>query len=170
MMKRKTKSRTSTRRVRAISYFRVLPALVSLFIGACTIMVIDRSLPFVQTWGRIVPPTVMAGQTVTFHFELYKLSSYGGPIHRWIVDAHGVIFNLKDAPTTSDQLPFNQPTEVVKNFPIPCGISVGPATYRSDAEVYTWWNLVQRFIRPLHNEVHYAFTVTPGNAPGKCSQ
>lgn len=156
-------------RGRAIFFYHVIPALVALFIGANAIAVIDRSLPFVQTWGHIVPPTVVAGQEVSFHFELYKIASYGGTIHRWIVDAHGIIFNLKDTPTTGDILPFNKATEVVKKFPIPCGISIGPAVYHSDTETYVWWNLVQRFIWPLHNEVHYPFTVVPGYASGECS-
>jgi hypothetical protein len=155
--------------LRAISYLHILPAVVALFLGANAIAVIDRSLPFVQTWGKIIPPKAMAGQEVSFHFELYKIASYGGTIHRWIVDAHGIIFNLKDTPTTGDILPFNKATEVVKKFPIPCGISIGPAVYHSDAETYVWWNLVQRFIWPLHNEVHYPFTVVPGYASGECS-
>lgn len=153
----------------AIFFSHVLPALIALFIGANAIAVLDRSLPFVQTWGRIVPPTVLAGQVVEFHFELYKIAAYGGTVHRWIVDAHGIVSNLKDGPTSSDGLPFNKATEVVKKFPVPCGISVGPAMYHSDTELYVWWNLVQRFIWPLHNEVQYGFTVAPGYASGECA-
>jgi hypothetical protein len=138
---------------------QILPAFIAFFIGIVAIMVLDRSMPFVQTWGKIVPPTVEAGQEVSFHFGLYKISSYGGTIHRWIVDAHGVIYSLKDTPTTGDSVPFNKVTEEVKKFPIPCGISIGPAVFHSDAETHVWWNLVQRFIWPLHNYVQYPFTV-----------
>ena len=154
--------------LRAISYLHILPAVVALFIGANAIAVMDRTSPFVQTWGKIVPPTVMRGQEVSFHFELYKIVSYGGTIHRWIVDAHGIVFNLKDTPITGGDVPFNKATEVVKKFPIPCGISVGPAMYHSDAETYVWWNLVQRFIWPLHKYVQYPFTVIQGPHNTEC--
>lgn len=151
----------------ASSMFRTVlchaaPALIALCIGALSIMIVDRSLPFTQTWGRIVPPVVMAGQDVTFHFELYRHVAYDGVVQRWIVDANGIVYHLKDTDTASAIAPLNKATEIVKSFPIPCGISVGPAKYHSVALVHTWWNLVQRFIWPVPNEVDYPFTVVPG--------
>ena len=158
----------------ASSMFRTVlchaaPALIALCIGALSIMIVDRSLPFTQTWGKIVPPIVMAGQEVTFHFELYRHTSYGGTVQRWIVDSKGVIFTLKDTGTVNDIAPLDQAKEIIKSFPVPCGIGTGPAMYHSNAQVYTWWNLVQRFFWPVEAHVNYPFTVKPGFYDNACA-
>lgn len=148
----------------------ITPAITAFALGALAIMVFDRAVPFVQTWGEIVPPIVMAGQEVAFQFKLYKLDNYDGKIVRWIVDANGLIFNIKDSPTVGGAIPFNEEKEISRSFPIPCGISVGPATYHSEAVVYVWWNLVQRFIWPVRHEVKISFTVKQGLYAGQCSR
>lgn len=147
----------------------IMPALTALAIGALGIMVVDRNPPVNTIWGKVVPPIVRAGQDVTFHFGAIKRVDYGGVFTRWVVDAAGVVYTLTDTPTVSDKLTVGKEIEIVKKFPVPCGISIGPAEYHSRASVYTWWNIVQRFFWPISVEIKYPFIVEPGSYDGKCS-
>jgi hypothetical protein len=141
---------------------------VSLCIGAFAIMAIDRDDPVSVVWGKVIPPEVIAGQPVTFHYGSIRHHDYGGHIKRWVVDVHDQIFNLSDTGVSGDNLPMYIAGEVVKKFDVPCGIAVGTATYHSDAALYAKWNFMQRLF-PVHREIHYPFVVKNGSFDGVCA-
>lgn len=144
------------------------PAITALILGAFAIMCMDRNLPQEVTWGKVVPPTVVAGQPVKFHFGLKKYTDYGGTLKRWITDSHGQIHPLTDSPTVNDQVKgYGVETEITKDFTVPCGIAVGSANYHSTAYVYAWWNLVQR-VYPVSHDIAYEFNVQPGQWKNAC--
>lgn len=145
----------------------LIPMTVAAFIGAGGIMLVDRADPVTVVWGKIIPPIVEPGQIITFHFGLIKHSDYSGHIHRWISDAHGVVLNLTDSNLVGDKLPFEHETEIVKDFPVPCGIGVGPAVYHSETHLWKYVNLAQ-WIWPVQKEVHYPFIVKQGAHNAAC--
>ena len=146
----------------------VVPMFVALCVGALAIMAMDRNSPATVVWGKIIPPEVIAGQPVTFHYGSIRHHDYGGHIKRWIVDIHGQIFNLADTGVFGDKFPINVEAEVVKDFVVPCGIAIGKATYHSDAALYAKWNFMQ-WLFPVHREIHYPFVVNPGSYDGVCA-
>jgi hypothetical protein len=146
----------------------IIPMCVALCLGALAIMTIDRDGPVSVVWGKIIPPEVIAGQPVTFHYGSIRHHDYGGHIKRWVVDVHDQIFNLSDTGVSGDNLPMYVEGEVVKKFDVPCGIAVGPATYHSDAALYAKWNFMQRLF-PVHREIHYSFVVQNGSFDGVCA-
>ena len=147
----------------------LIPMTVALCIGALAIMALDRADPVTVIWGKVIPPVVVAGQPVTFHFGLIKHAEYGGHIHRWIVDAHGQVYALTDSDLmgTGGNYPFEQEKEIVKGFPVPCGIGTGPAVYHSETHLWKYWNLAQRFW-PVQKEIHYPFDVKQGSYANAC--
>jgi hypothetical protein len=148
----------------------IIPMIVALCIGAVAIMIVDRNLSQEVVWGKVVPPTVVAGQPVHFHFGLKKFSEYGGTVKRWVTDINGQVYPLSDSPTVSDKVKeYNVETEITKEFSVPCGIAVGRAAYHSTTSLYAWWNLVQR-LYPVEHDIQYDFDVRVGqwkDAQGK---
>ena len=136
----------------------ILPMGVAAVIGAVAIMIVDREDPVSVLWGKVIPPVVTPGQVVTFHYGSIKHDEYGGNITRWIVDGRGLVFHLTDTGVSGDKLERYKEGEVVKEFPVPCGISVGGATYHSEASLYKKWNLVQ-YMWPIKRHINYPFTV-----------
>jgi hypothetical protein len=151
----------------------ILPMGLALCVGALAIMAIDRDDPVAISWGKIVPPEVVAGQPITFHYGSIRHHDYGGTIKRWIVDVHGQVFNLSETGVSGDKLPMNVEGEVVKDFVVPCGIAVGAAEYHADSALYSKWNFVQRLF-PVHREIKYPFIVLNGAfddaCPGRTAQ
>jgi hypothetical protein len=146
-------------RAMAIFYSHVVPASFALFLGVTAIMAIDRASPSTMVWGKVIPPVVDVGQIVTFHYGQIKHSEYGGVVHRSLIDSAGVIFYLSDSPVVNDQIKkLNVEQEIIKEFPIPYGMSPGPAKYYSDAELYKKWNYVQ-WAFPTKNLYSYSFDV-----------
>lgn len=146
----------------------ILPFCVALCIGALAIMTVDRRLPNAIVWGKIIPPAVLAGETIEFHYGEIKHTDYSGHVHRWIVDAKGIVYNLTDVPTIGEHIPtLGIEREVVRAFPVPCGISVGAAMYHSHVDMWAWWNLVQR-IFPVTRDVTFPFSVKPGTYGDTC--
>ena len=161
------KYRRKSRVRRALCH--LIPFVVAACVGATAIMVLDRNLPQEVIWGKIVPPTVLPGQPVTFHFGLRKFTEYGGVVTRWVTDANGQIFNLIPTPTVNDQVKDRgAEVEITKAFNVPCGMAVGDAKYHSITYLHSWWNLVQR-VFPVQHEVVYPFTVKAGRYDNACS-
>jgi hypothetical protein len=150
---------------RALCHF--IPFAIAAVIGAIAIMAMDREFPLIIVWGKVVPPIVEPGQDVTFHYSAIKDSEYGGNVVRWIVDSKGVVFHLADTPTYGDRLKLNVEGEVVKDFPVPCGIGVGSATYHSETALYKNWNLVQ-WLFPVKRHLEYPFVVKQGQHNAAC--
>jgi hypothetical protein len=151
------------------AFCHLLPMTFALCIGAFAIMVLDHNLPQEVIWGKIIPPTVLPGQPVTFHFGLKKYTEYGGTIKRWVTDVHEQVFSLSDSPTVSDQVKeYGVEQEITKGFTVPCGMGTGFAMYHSTAYLHSWWNIVQR-IFPVSHDFEYPFTVTAGRFDDACS-
>jgi hypothetical protein len=141
--------------------------IVSACIGAFAIMALDRQDPVTVIWGKVVPPIVVAGQSVTFHFGLIKHANYSGHIHRWVVDSHGQVYPLTDSELLGTKFAFEQEKEIVKDFPVPCGIGVGPATYHSETHLWKSANLVQ-WVWQVQKEIEYPFVVKQGSYVNAC--
>lgn len=147
----------------------IFPMTAAALFGVFLIQLTNRSNPVDINWGKIIPPNVVAGQPVTFHFGLTRHADYGGKIQRWIVDARGLVFALTDSLIVGATQPLDKEIEIVKAFPIPCGISVGAASYHSSTQLWADMNVVQRWFWPVKRELQYPFIVTPGSFPNSCA-
>jgi hypothetical protein len=151
------------------AFCHILPFCFAVCIGALAIMAFDRNSPAQIVWGKIIPPIVVAGQPIEFHFDLIKFSDYGGTLKRWVTDAHGQVYPIVSTPTVSAEIKeTGVEQEITKKFAVPCGIAVGEAAYHSTASVYSWWNIVQRFF-PVDHNITYPFTVKFGTWAGACA-
>ena len=152
---------------RALCHF--FPFCLATILGALAIMVLDRNLPQEVIWGKIIPPVVLPGQPVQFHFGLKKYTEYGGYLKRWVTDVHGQVFPLTDSPTVSDQVKtYGIEKEITKDFTVPCGMGVGEAAYHSTAYLHSWWNIMQR-VYPVTHDVEYPFMVATGRYKEACA-
>lgn len=162
-----TKYYQRSRLRRAVGH--TIPFCVAVILGAFAIMVIDRNLPQEVIWGKIIPPVVLPGQPVTFHFGLKKYTEYGGTVKRWVTDVHEQVFPLSDSPTVSDQVKaYGVEKEITKDFIVPCGMGTGAAMYHSTAYLHSWWNIVQRWF-PVSHQIDYPFVVQLGRYKDACA-
>jgi len=137
--------------------FHALPATVALLLTSVAVFTLDRRTPVTTILGPIIPPIVQPGQVAELHFSVEKYFDYEGNIRRWLVDSKGIIYSLSDVPAEPGLYGSRGKIRVVRDFPIPRGISPGPATYHSRAAL--WRNPFQQWLWPLLNEYEYPFIV-----------
>ena len=117
----------------------VVFVLVSTFISAFLILLLDRSEPVHAMGFRFLSSSVQAGDPVILEWQAIELRPWcNGRIHRTWIDANGISYDG----AASDFIIIRHPEPTYRRtLIVPAGMSPGPALYVSSVE--RWCNGVQ---------------------------
>ena len=152
----------------AVSLWRRLayhapPIILAAIVGMLAIeLLAERLSPREYADVRIEPNVVKPGQTANFKFKANAAigrfdADCHGLVHRWIVDAQGVVLSLNNI-DASEVVPIDHGSfQFVREFPVPGAIACGPANYHS--QVTRWCNPLQGLFWPIVDSHVASFVV-----------
>jgi hypothetical protein len=138
----------------------VAPLLVSLLVGFVLVQLFgNRYQPRIIEDGQVFPAIVQPGTIAEVRYAARDERECLGRSRRWIVDSKGIIYDLTSIPVFQHipGAPSYETFKFVHEFPVPRGISDGPATYHN--RVDRWCNVFQEWFWPIHSFEQYNFEV-----------